>query len=224
MFFAKLKIIRVAGKNYKYVQLFQRLGAFYYKENRKLHQLHKSCCFKIGCTFAFVLIQILCDKNYQCKKEHQTESESDNESIAFKDNSFKKHIKKTRKNVTEKESKLKFDANLDDQEESFFFHQSCCNNNTTKSKSHSCCPDHKENVKFDNKTSTVTFAPSFNLPPNKKSTPKPLCQKPTPTPIANNSNSTDQTNMPLQTVVTIETNRDNDNVSANDIDDTFYSA
>ena len=44
------------------------MGAWYYKEYRELYELHKSCCFKMGCTFVFVLIQIMCAKNYTCKR------------------------------------------------------------------------------------------------------------------------------------------------------------
>ena len=47
---------------------FKRFGAWHYKTNRDFYELHKSCLFKMGCTFCIVIIQVLCNKNYKCPK------------------------------------------------------------------------------------------------------------------------------------------------------------
>ena len=71
-----------------------------------MYQLHKSCFFKLGCTFIFVLIQILCDKNFKLKKNVENESsiESNNE-LTLDDIDHKPKIKIERDTIIEEKQK-----------------------------------------------------------------------------------------------------------------------
>ena len=58
--------------------IFKRLSAWHYKTNRDFYELHKSCFFKIGCTFIIVIIQVLCNKNYKCPTQHRPNFDIEN--------------------------------------------------------------------------------------------------------------------------------------------------
>ena len=45
--------------------------------------MHKNCIFKLGCTFIVVMIQILCDKTFNYKRNPQP-SDSENDEKANK--------------------------------------------------------------------------------------------------------------------------------------------
>ena len=144
---------------------FQRIGACLYKENRNFYHLHKNCVFKFGCTMIFVLIQILCDKNYKCKKKSSSTIDSDSDSIENDRKTLPKHIKKEKVTFTDQPQSL----NVPTTSETINF-----GNQTSILRSpHSCKPNISETVTFDNQTSTLQFPPSFNLKSDEKSTPKP---------------------------------------------------
>ena len=117
-----------------------------------------------------MLIQILCDKNYKCQKD-----------LDISDTLQNPHQKKTDVE-NKKKSNLSLESivcqNHSNYRKKKFCNKthSCCPDCSEKPSfaSPSCCPDHQK--KFDNQTS-LRFSPSFNLRTNKKSTPRPSCQK-----------------------------------------------
>ena len=183
---------------YKNKLLLQRLGAWYYKEYRNAYELHKSCFLKFGCTFIFVLLQIMCDKNYTCKNKRYL--------------SPKISVPEKNKKQTMNEIEL----SLEQLENETCFDQPGSKN---FSQSHSCCP--KSHVTFSNENSTLP--PSFNLQSAQKSTPKrqasnASCSLPFQTAnshtlfqTANSHTPFKTANSPSETVVSIETHQ-----SAND--------
>ena len=208
----------------------KRLGAWYYKEYRNVYELHKSCVLKFGCTLIFVLIQILCDKNYSCKKRNDTRK-SDNITSTHTTLNQKKNFEKS-----QMKNSIELNCSSDVLENEIFFNQPGEKN---MSHSLSCYPKSHDRVTFNKET--LKFPPSFNLQSRQKSTPKPLAnlsliqknQFQTPNFTLSDSNqnatSTFQTantfpqtafqtaNTPPQTVVSIETNA-NSNQSVNDIE------
>ena len=125
-----------------------------------MYQLHKSCFFKLGCTFIFVLIQILFDKNFKFKKNVENESsiESNNE-LTLDDIDHKPKIKIEKDTIIEKQQKKK--SKSCDLSSCPYHHQS--NKKTMKNKiemntsfddqTHSC--DHHPKISFNNQTSTM---------------------------------------------------------------------
>ena len=199
----------------------KRLGAWYYKEYRDVYELHKSCFVKFGCTFIFVLIQILCDKNYSFKKRDTIRKSN-------------KKINSTSNQKTQMKNSIELNCSSDVLENELFLNQP---REKTMSHSMSCYPKTPDRVTFNNET--LKFPPSFNLQSNQKSTPKPLANSPfgqnnqtvnnqaistfhtgntSSQNVQNHATSTFQTaNNPSQTVVSIETNA-NLNQSLSDIE------
>ena len=159
---------------------FKRLGAYYYKINRHFYELHKCCCFKFGCTLIVVMIQIMCNKKYKCQKtkDSKLNVEKGSSSDEPSDNENKQKIQKKKKTKTLKHASIKMnDSQLnnkkrvsieEDLHESVvvgqptFCYPSICKHTYLPTCTHPTPCSH----------SNLPFSPSFNLEPNKKSTPK----------------------------------------------------
>lgn len=145
--------------------ILKRIGAWYYKTHRNFFELHKCCCFKLGCTFLIVLIQIFCNKKYSCPKnesfsEIEIKVENSQHKKTRKKDPKKDHIK-IEMNQTNKKKKVSIE---DDSNESVIFGEPQFNH-----------PSLCKKTCFDIKTSEFQ-SPSFNLKSNQKSTPNRPCQ------------------------------------------------
>ena len=135
-------------------QNIKRLGAQCYKGNRKFYELHKSCIFKLGCTFLVVLVQMICAKNYKfCKNQNANENEIS-----------QKNTKNTKKTSDQTYC----------HDQVFYNQPQSCHYPSLGKTSTSHLPNQK--VNFDNQSSILKFSPSFNLRANQKSTPKKQCR------------------------------------------------
>ena len=148
-------------KHFDYEQLifiFKRLAAFFYKDNRTIYHLHKSCLCKICCTLIVVILQIWCDRNYKCKKNPQSSNDS-SLSDSSKENN-QPQIPKRKKKMTKNKRHT----------ERVTFHQPK-SQSVTLNPTPTLNSNNSETVSFDNKTSSLQFPPSFNLKKTQKSTP-----------------------------------------------------
>ena len=198
----KIANILKTYKNYRHKLFLKRLGAWYYKEYRDIYELHKSCFLKFGFTFVIVLIQIMCDRNYTCRKNQENKLSDAEKSF---DNS------RTSPFDSKKQTKNTIELNSSDDElkNTLYVCEQCQN---TSVNPHSCHPKSR-GVTFNNLDSTLAFPPSFNLQSAQKSTPKRLNQNqfknsPNGQQFASltSSNSFQTAQLPAQTLVTIESN------------------
>jgi len=178
-----------------------------------------------------VLIQILCDKNYNCQKDLDTSDTLQNPNQKKNDNVESK-----------KKSNLSFESIVCQPNHSTYGKKKCYNEThschpdyppcpetrncvTPSFTSPTCCPDHQK--KFNDQTS-LRFSPSFNLKTNKKSTPRSSCQKQklqnthmmTSLPKNCSQTAQPQTQTQSTTVVTIEPPSNFESIS----NASFYSA
>lgn len=163
------------------LSVLQRFAAWHYKQNRKFYELHKSCCFKLGCTFFVVLIQIMCNKSekknnnltYEKTDEDERDTSDDNtKSKKISNKKKKKKISSRRKIKIESYSTYSDDTTDDDKTQKTKYKT---NAKTTQldviaDQPSSVLPDSKQ-VQFSKATSTLQFPPSFNLNSNQHSTP-----------------------------------------------------
>ena len=151
----------------------------------------------------------MCDKNYTCRKNPQNKPHV--ESSFSNDDSSTSVNAKIPKQKTKNTIEL-YSSN-DKLENETFVCEPC---GSQMHHSQSCYPKTKDRVTFDNTTSQ--FPPSFNLHSAQKSTPKIKANNETsqgyftlPSGLNTSSNATPTfktTNTPLQTVVSIESNAD----------------
>ena len=126
----------------------------------------------------FVLIQILCDKKYKCKKNNPSENDS---SFSDSNQNNQSLISKRKEKISREKDvygqSLSHEQVTFDQPKSPSFcpSHSCIpteTNNVDKKTSILRQPQHiLESVNFNNQTSTLKFPPSFNLKKDQKSTP-----------------------------------------------------
>ena len=141
--------------------------------------MHKSCIFKFCCTFAIVLIQILCDKNYKyCENQNDNcDLETDLSDETSNDQDLKSNKKiKNRKRPTENKPKQKLEQSNSLEEKSYNLHvfeQPHSLNPFIPS--HQCQPCNPSSISqiqssypYNSNDAQITIDPSYRHNPNSK--------------------------------------------------------
>ena len=168
------------------------MSDWYYKTNRKFYELHKCCFFKLGCTILIVLVQIFCNKKYNCPKIDEIDTScSDIDSDIEESKNKKKRITKKKTNQTniEMEKKKKTVSIEEDR------HNETCILNQPQSKDPSFSKKKTLNWTDNYDNETLNVPPSFNLRPNQKSTPIRSCQQCKRTDSTDSENGQSKTNI-----------------------------
>ena len=174
--------------------------------------MHKGCIFKFGCTFLVILIQVMCDQKFKICQNKPSDSTFPKKKVSKNDCTKQTNDKNTCLSCTQQTK-----------------------TNVICNQPHTCNPDpctchfssSNEHIKFDNKTSTLTFPPSFNLKSDKKSTPvrfsqncNQSCFQISPSPLIKKKRNATKKQTQSETKIDIEVHRDNE---ASTDDETFHS-